>query len=167
MVNLRCTGKLQKRSRVKLKAEQATSSGKLGDWTCHLVYLGQTQTILCVNHTTRLPIFLTAANGKQFPDRLQHALRIILTHFAVPQSAIYRECSELDTVILAKTNDRSVLGSLNDFAQMADYYDVAADEHQLLQLSLHLAQTPCKPIDYQSPDRCVKQLLAPASASSK
>ena len=161
MVVLRCTSKLQKRCRLKLEARTAeqASHGRLGDWSCNLVYIGRVQTILCVNHLTRLPIFLPAAEAKTFPQRLSQALSHMLATYKIPADVIEEECRRFDEILLAKTNNRSVTGSMNDFARMTQWYEVSTADDSLTALSLLLAETPCKPLNYNSPDREVIALL--------
>jgi hypothetical protein len=55
---------------------------------------------------------------------------------------------------LTKTANRSVLGSINDFAYLAQARYTAKNSTDLLELSLRLAQTPCGPLyrSHISPD---------------
>jgi hypothetical protein len=56
---------------------------------------------------------------------------------------------------LTKTANRSVLGSMNDFAYLAEAHRTAKTSTDLLELSLRPAQTPCGPLyrSHISPDR--------------
>jgi hypothetical protein len=69
------------------------------------------------------------------------------------------ELTEMATTVLAQTTSRSILGSLNDFQQMAGYYlatQPAAWEH----LSIKLAKAPCRPLHYATPEQVTKQCFA-------
>ena len=60
----------------------------------------------------------------------------------------------------AKTANRSVLGSMNDMVFMANVHNAHHEVTSLLETSLWLAQTPCSPLDYGSPDREVHAIAA-------
>jgi hypothetical protein len=57
------------------------------------------------------------------------------------------------------TNDRRILGSMNDFDRMLDSY---IDGRPLLDVALHLAEAPCGPIGMASPrEETVRVFSAP------
>ncbi len=61
----------------------------------------------------------------------------------------------------AKTANRSVLGVMNEFTHLAEAYRDTEPGHDLLDLALRLATTPCGPL-YRtnvSPDRELAALL--------
>jgi hypothetical protein len=55
-----------------------------------------------------------------------------------------------------------VLGSLSDFNHAIGLYTDAVQAGALVWLSLHLAETPCKPIDFKSPNDVLRQSFADA-----
>jgi hypothetical protein len=60
-----------------------------------------------------------------------------------------------------------VLGSLNDFMfQLRVGLDVSP-HRSLLEQALWLAETPCKPIEYASPDRATQALFASSALFAK
>jgi hypothetical protein len=67
----------------------------------------------------------------------------------------------MNVVRTAKTASRSVLGVMNEFKYLAEVETQLEDDHDLLSLSLRLAETPCGPL-YQrhiSPDRELAALV--------
>jgi hypothetical protein len=54
----------------------------------------------------------------------------------------------MDECIVAPTNDRRVLGTMNDFDRMLDSY---LEGRSLQAEALQLAEAPCGPIGMQSP----------------
>jgi hypothetical protein len=70
-----------------------------------------------------------------------HALRIDPTK-------IVAEVSAMEECIVAPTNDRRVLGTMNDFDRMLDSY---LDRRSLQAEALQLAEAPCGPIGMASP----------------
>lgn len=159
MVVLRCTQKLRQRMPVPVDGTVPVSTTVLGEWTCNLVRFGRIQAILCVSHVTLLPVLLPARQAKTFPIRLATALPEVLAGLATP-AQITREAARMTPFSIAPTNNRQVLGSLNDFKRMADWSVMSADPDHLLAVSRELAEAPCKPIDYQSPDRATAAAFA-------
>lgn len=52
----------------------------------------------------------------------------------------------MEWVNFAKTANRSVVGSMNDLAFLAEHYLADGFPHYLLGLSLRIAGTPCGPL---------------------
>jgi hypothetical protein len=75
----------------------------------------------------------------------------IFTALSLPEEFITHETTEISTHQLTKTANRSVLGTMNDVAHLAE----ARSPTNLLELSLRLARTPCGPLyhSHTSPDR--------------
>jgi hypothetical protein len=69
----------------------------------------------------------------------------IFTALGLDNEFIAQEIIEMNSHQLTKTANRSVLGTMNDFAYLADAYRTPNNAIDLLQLSLRLAQTPCGP----------------------
>lgn len=67
--------------------------------------------------------------------------------------------------ILATTASRSLTGSMNEFAYLAEAHRVADRDPDLLALSLQLATVPCGPLyaRHVSPDRELAALLQGAT----
>jgi hypothetical protein len=57
---------------------------------------------------------------------------------------------------VAPTNDRRVLGSINDFDRMLEAY---LDGRPLVEVALHLSEAPCGPIAMESPGRATIALF--------
>ena len=80
----------------------------------------------------------------------------VLRAHGIAEHIVAREHAATADHRLAKTNDRSVLGMMNDFARLADWRrDEITSLDDLIPLSLDLAQTPCGPLydRHISPDR--------------
>ena len=65
----------------------------------------------------------------------------------------------MSEVSVAKTSNRSVVGTMNEFAFLAEVFREDMDTLDLVALSMRLADTPCGAIKYDSPVRLVKELL--------
>ncbi len=159
MVLFRCTQRLAKRFRLRLAQEPPTSSGLLGDWYANLLNVGRNQLVLCLSERTLLPVLLPARQA-EFPIRFADYLTPLLEHLEVPQHAIRAEANAAREWEFAPTRSRSVLGALNDFATGATFrLQHPSPPATLLEAALELAQTPSKPIQYESPQRVVQSLF--------
>ena len=65
-------------------------------------------------------------------------------------------------VAFMKTANRSVVGSMNEFAFLAAGYREYLGTADLVTLSMRLADTPCSPIKFNSPARLLKELFGDA-----
>ncbi len=63
---------------------------------------------------------------------------------------------------LAKTSNRSVVGIMNEFSNLAEAHARGGESPSLLELSFDLSKTPCGPLyeSHVSPDRELAALLA-------
>jgi len=139
------------------------SSTQLGSWYATVLFW-RPQVALFVNAETLVPLLLPFAPATSLLDRLVAGLDELLEHHAVSRPFIDAELSQLGEVRLAKTSNRSVLGSMNEFAYLADVDRHAAAVIDLLELSLRLAATPCSPL-YRRHVTPHDELLARASFS--
>jgi len=135
------------------------SSTVLGDWYANLLRIGKQQLILCVSERTLLPVVLPAVDAKMLARRLPDAVSDVLEALGVPASAIDREMREMQEATIGRTVNRSVVGMMTDFAFAVPY---RRDNESLTGLALRLAETPCKPIKMNSPDRETKAAFADA-----
>jgi len=66
----------------------------------------------------------------------------------------------MSEVSVAKTANRSVVGTMNEFALLAEGYREHMETSDLVVLSMRLAETPCSAIKYNSPAQLLKECLA-------
>ncbi|MEO8695489.1 MAG: hypothetical protein ABI658_18350 [Acidimicrobiales bacterium] len=117
---------------------------------------------LFVNDRTRLPVFVALAPAatlaRRFPDQLGRVLEAI----GVPSAFVLQEVGAMSEVSYDKTRDRSVLGSMNEFAFMANWRRNERGADDLVALSVDLADTPCSPLSkgHGFPDREVAAIVA-------
>ena len=114
MVIVRPTADLAKRMKVKLAPTKELSSTLLGDWYALDLTIERQQYVLCVSEHGRLPVVLKAAPYFNFPDRLVETLPNVLQGIGIPPQKAKDEVLKMENVYLAKTNNRSVLGSMNE-----------------------------------------------------
>ena len=124
---------------------ETTSTTALGSWFATALFW-QPQIALFVNVRTLIPVFMPLAPAKSVVKRFGEHLDEVLTAHEVERSFIDHELTEMATSTLAKTNSRSVLGSMNDFIFMAEAGRDRGRDEDLLSLSIQLAHTPCGPL---------------------
>jgi hypothetical protein len=85
----------------------------------------------------------------------------ILGRLQISPKAIQRELSEMRETCIAPTNNRSVLGSLNDFARQIKWWLYEEPDADLTEISLRLSATPIIiPFGGDSPKQLTRRLLA-------
>ncbi len=143
MVILRPTASLAKRMKVKLQPNDQLSKTCLGDWYALDMVLSRKQFILCVSSKPRLAVVLEAAPYATFPERLSDAVTAVLRTIGVSDIAIQAERAAMESVVLAKTLDKSILGTLNDYRfqlEAANQMDRFSLEDSL-KMSIYLSKT--------------------------
>lgn len=116
MIALRCTRKLLQLLDGGPVDCVSEATAVLGNWYGNVVPTVAGELVVLANERTLLSVAVPAQMVDrlftEFPARVYNLLRMI----GVPTDIAMRECSELDTVMLARTESRSVLGSLNEIA---------------------------------------------------
>jgi hypothetical protein len=143
MMILRPTASLAKRMKIKLQPNSDSSTTCLGDWYAIDIVLDRKQFIMCVSSKPRLAVILEAAPYATFPDRLSDAVIELLKAIGVTEANIKTERSHMDQLVLAKTINKSILGTLNDYRHQLEavaHYD-RLDINDTLKMSLYLSKT--------------------------
>lgn len=115
MVVLRPTARLAAKLRMRLAEFNHPSTTRLGDWYATDLNLGRRRLVVCVSELSRLAVVLEAAPYATIPERLPPALGRVLHWIGVEQPTIEREIAAMGTIAIAKTCNRSVLGTINEF----------------------------------------------------
>lgn len=140
---------------------EALSTGVLGDWYANPLFW-RPQAVLFVNERTRLPVVVPFAPASSILERFPSHFAEVATRIGVPGEAIAAERASMAEWALAKTANRSVLGTMNEFTYLAEDFRRLNEAVDLLELSLWLAQVPCSPLfkSHGSPDRELRAVLA-------
>jgi hypothetical protein len=121
------------------------STTQLGSWYATVLFW-RPQVALFVNEETLLPMLTPLAPAASLLTRFEPALEALLQVHGVATPFVADEVAEVGECRLAKTNNRSILGTMNEFAYLADVYRHSTGDVDLLVLSLRLAGTPCSPL---------------------
>ena len=153
MLVVRGTKKLRDRVKGPVAGDDNMSTGVLGDWFATALFW-KPQVALVVNARTFLPVFMPLAPAGKLLDRLPYEIARILALHGVDPVVIEAERAAMTEVRIAPTNDRSVVGVMNEFAFLAEHWF----DGDLTSLSLRMAGTPVGPL--RSGDGFPDQALA-------
>lgn len=143
MVIIRPTKKLH--SQLRICEVSGKSDSALGDWYVNRVVVARQPLLLLVSASSLLPMVVPARDVRSLPDRLPALVEARLQRLGVDAHLIAAELRSMVPVATAATVDRSILGTLNDFAKAMPYYLDSATPapKSLAGLEAWLAQTPC------------------------
>ena len=158
MVVIRCTQKLLRRLEPPDLGE-VPSTTRLGDWSANLFGVRQQRYVLLVSERSRLPILFPARDVKHIRSHLVDALAHVLLSLDVPALVVRRELGEMREAVIARTNNRSVLGSMNDFVFAARWHLHDEPNADLRAVSLRLSETPMMPFGGKAPELLTRELL--------
>jgi hypothetical protein len=140
MYTLHCTQKLLVRIKRPVLNDLPPPTTILGNWYATAL-MWKPQVALLVNENTRLPLFMPLAPAADLAARFPVYLEQLLMGHDVDPQFIAQEMLAMEEVGIAKTANRSVLGTINDFTWMAEAGD-AYHPDELYRLSMRLAGMP-------------------------
>jgi hypothetical protein len=160
MVAIRCTQKLLARIGAPSPVTEPTTT-RLGDWYARPVSIGHQRLILLISEHSRLPVLMPARDVKRLARNFPVALARVLLELDIDCAAIEREVAATREAVIAKTESRSLLGTLNDFMHMLQWQLPDDPGIDPLRAALELSHTPVRPLHPAGfPDRVTRQLLA-------
>lgn len=142
-----------------LAATKRPSTTFLGDWYGTVLFW-KPQLALLVNERTLMPILLPLSPASTLPERLGPAVGALLHHYEIALPLIERELAAMAEVDIAKTSNRRVVGTMNEFAFEAGVYRERLGADDLARLSMRLGETPCGAIGHNSPDRLFLEVVS-------
>ena len=152
MLVLRCTKKLLARLKQADNLTAVESTTQLGDWYGNILQLGHRQHLLFISERSRLPVVLPIREMKQLGTLFREAVCERLAIVGVAAADIADERMRMSELGFGRTRNRSLLGTLNDFAFMAQSGDARRTEPESPEELLRfLSQTPILPLDGASP----------------
>jgi len=145
MIILRATRKIQQLSLGPVGPD-VVSDTALGDWYVNRFIVDRRPLLLLVSSLSRLPIVTPARDVRNLPSRIASLVVDRLTRLQVPSDLIEPEVAVMSPVVVASTADRSVLGTMVDFAHLASYIlpRWGWEDEDLVALDAQLGTTPCR-----------------------
>ena len=137
------------------------STTALGNWYATALFW-KPQVALFTNELTLVPVLVPLAPAATVIDRFPALMENVLRAHGLSDSFVEDELAEMTAHRVAKTENRSVVGVMNEFARFGGYDYSVNDDHDLLRLSLRLAEIPCGPLysRHVSPDRELAAFVA-------
>ena len=120
---------------------------------------GHTTFTVFVIARTLLPVLMPLAPASTVITRFPSELATLLATHGANQAFVTAEVAGMSEVSVAKTANRSVVGTMNEFAFLAEVYREYRETTDLLVLSMRLAETPCSAIKYSAPSEMIKDVL--------
>jgi Plasmid pRiA4b ORF-3-like protein/Domain of unknown function (DUF6933) len=112
---LRGTKKLRDRVKGAPAGPHDASTGLLGDWFANAL-IWRPHVALLVNARTLLPVYMELAPAATLVDRVPAAIESVLRRHGIGETFLAAERDAMRDVRIASTNDRSVVGVMNEFA---------------------------------------------------
>jgi len=132
MVTLRATRRVRGLAPLQLQRDDPAALAEpdtaLGDWYVNALSHGRQRLLLLVSARGLLSCILPARGVRTLPERLADEVARRLRRLEIPQPWAAAEVAAMDPVQVAHTLDRSVIGSLVEFAFHAGHI-LAEDAH--------------------------------------
>jgi hypothetical protein len=152
MVVLRCTRRLLARLKRTEVFGRHPVLDSARDWYGNILQIGHRQHLLFISERSRLPIVIPIRDARRLETIFANAVCNVLAAVGVGAKDIADERSRMSEISFGRTNNRSLLGTLNDFAFMAQHVNANRDEPESPEeLMVFLAQTPILPLKGASP----------------
>ncbi len=169
---IHCTQKLLKELKV-LPLEGTPNPDSFGSWHANMFYVDRRKCVLITHDLSLYALFIPALKKddfQSFPMVFGQYLFKNLLHEGLPPQQIERVLAGLNTVSYEKTNNRSVLGSMNDQRLMIEIQ--VQDSEGLIntdldELNHQLNRNILSAIKYRYPIDVFKEELQKISTSAK
>ena len=162
MVVLRCTQKLLARLKQAENLPAVESTTRLGDWYGNIFRIGRRQHLLFISESSRLPVVFPIGQAKRLGTVFPDAVCEVLSNVGVAATDIADERSRMSEIAFGRTRNRSLLGTLNDFAFMAQVGSARRSEAETPEeLMRFLARTPILPLKGARPIDLTRALFEP------
>jgi len=149
-----------------MKAVEEDAPDPSAGWHANLILIDRRNCLLFTHDTTLFTLFVpgvTKPDYKHLPELFGQALFKTMLQFNYSQTQIESMLNQCRELQIGRTNNRSVMGSMNDMKYMIELtvYDRGGlsviDMGELLKLLNH---TPYKAVGYEYPEDKMRALLA-------
>lgn len=145
MTHLRCSAQLLRRiGPVTTEQMHADSPpGRLGDWYARIVATRPRHLVLCTNERTLLSVVVPLVPRDGLVDRFVAAAQHRIGQIDAPAAARMQERAALADVQIGRCTNRSVIGTMNQFAFAVELWLDDHSSQDLEGLGEWLCDTPC------------------------
>jgi hypothetical protein len=163
-VIIRCTKKLLSEIKVKPKSK-ASNKDSFWNWHANVFHIERRKCVLVTNDSTLFTMFIPGLKKADFQSFRfifgQHLFKN-LVHEQIPQNQIEAVLSECEEIQYEKTNNRSVLGSMNDQRFQLEYFihsEGGLARTDVYELNHYVNRNILSAIDYKNPIEILKDKL--------
>jgi hypothetical protein len=139
--------------------ESSDSTTALGDWFASIIYTRQGHYLIFVSEKSRLPLLLSAKGLDTLEPRFLITLHDQLIRYGASEKAVDLEISQMHPIHYGKTNNRSVLGTMNDYVYHFRHLPPLEQNYTIHDWADSLAEIPCGPLGYGFPKELAVQLI--------
>jgi len=167
MLQLRCTGKVQKELGVKPSqlAEVKPGDSLLGNWYVNIFTVDRRKTFIFMNEKTLLSFIIFGvkkSNVSKTPEFFFRGLEQVLAMEGFEASKLNKVFEGYGSYEFTKTNSKSVLGNMNDLVDLYKHsilYDGGLKYVDLGELIKQINRTPQRNLGWSNSIEIVKELL--------
>jgi|LQYC01.1.fsa_nt_gi hypothetical protein len=159
MINLRCTKKLLSRLRVAELEEENISTNLLGAWYANHFNISRKQFAIFTNERTVLSVVIPMKEISTLTSRFLLATQELLNTIGIPDHAVNAELKEMKVIKFGRTNNRKLLGNMNDLTNGAEAWFSMPHYEDLSKLNMHLAEYLVGPEPYRVPKEVVLNIF--------
>ncbi|WP_420639931.1 DUF6933 domain-containing protein [Candidatus Poriferisocius sp.] len=106
------------------------STTMLGDWFANALFW-KPQVALFVNARTMLPVYVPLAPAATLLERAPAAIAVVLRAHGLPGDLVDAEAAAMVDVRVGPTNDRQLVGVMNEFAFQAERFSLRTQSEML------------------------------------
>ncbi len=159
MFTIYCTARLRQRTGLAAEPSIREPTTALGNWYANLIYISHRQMFLFVSDGSRLAVVTPAKGGRSLASYLNQQLASLLEQLDARPEWIQAELREMAEVHYGAAQNRSVLGTMNDFKFQVETMLTRSPEPELLEISHRLSDIPTGPKPYHFPNDMTLELL--------
>ena len=157
MLVVRGTKKLRDRVKGAPVVDGEVSTTALGDWFANALFW-RPQVALLVNSRTLLPVFMELAPAATLLARAPAAIEAVLRRHGVDEAFLASERKAMSEVRIGPTNDRHVVGVMNEFAFHGEFR-WKEGQHDLEALSIRMSSLIVGRLNEGSPDLALSAVV--------
>jgi len=150
-------------------SENEPSESYLGSWHANLIYIDGKKCLLFVNDKTLFNFIvpdISRAQIRGLSNIFKFTLECVLSTEGVPERAKTKIMSECESIQYANSNNKSVLGSMNDLAFNYKYHiqsEGGVHSYAVPSIIKKLNHMPMGALDYMSPIEALKAVYENAT----
>jgi hypothetical protein len=150
MMTLRCTQRALNWFKLSPQKSELPATTTLGDWYANLLFTRHQRLLMCTSEKSLLCVLIPIKQLPNLEAGFVRAVREHLLRIGAPEKLVEAEIAQMNPIIIGKTNNRSVLGSMRDFTIGAKaHFEYGGKD--VKETEKMLAETICGPLKNMYP----------------